>query len=122
SYTLALHDALPISRRGGVSEGIYSSLNVGLGSDDSRGRVVENRRLVAAAMGVSAENLCSVHQCHSPDVRIVEAPIGGYDNKADAMVTAVPGLALGVLTAGCGPVLFGDGEARVGGAAHAGWT
>jgi len=109
------------TRRGGVSEGIYSSLNVGLGSDDSREQVVENRRLVASAMGVSAENLCSVHQCHSPDVMIVEAPIGGYDSKADAMVTAVPGLALGVLTADCGPILFADSEARVIGAAHAGW-
>lgn len=109
------------TRQGGVSEGIYNSLNVGLGSADSRERVMENRRLVAAAMGVSAENLCTVHQCHSPDVIVVDAPIGSSAIQADAMVTTTPGLLLGVLAADCGPVLFSDSEARVIGAAHAGW-
>lgn len=109
------------TRRGGVSEGIYDSLNVGLGSADSRERVVENRRRVATAMGVSVENLCTVYQCHSPDVVTLDKPVDTHDIKADAMVTAQPGLALGVLAADCGPVLFADSEARVIGAAHAGW-
>lgn len=109
------------TRRGGVSDGIYGSLNVGLGSSDSRERVLENRRRVAVSMGVPGENLCTVYQCHSPDVITVDAPIDGQEFKADAMVTAVPGMALGVLTADCGPVLFADGNARVIGAAHAGW-
>lgn len=109
------------TRQGGVSDGIYGSLNVGLGSSDSRERVLENRRRVAGAMGVQAENLCTVYQCHSPDVITVDAPIGGQEIKADAMVTATPGLALGVLAADCGPVLFADREAGVIGAAHAGW-
>jgi len=109
------------TRRGGVSDGIYDSLNVGLGSSDSRESVLENRRRVANAMGVLAENLCTVYQCHSPDVITVDAPVDGQEIKVDALVTATPGLALGILTADCGPVLFADPEARVIGAAHAGW-
>lgn len=109
------------TRNGGVSGGLYASLNVGLGSSDARELVLENRRRVAAAMGVGADRLCTVYQCHSPDVVTVSQPVGAQEMKADAMVTATPGLALGVLTADCGPVLFADAEAGVIGAAHAGW-
>jgi len=109
------------TRAGGVSEGIFRGLNVGLGSGDSQAAVHENRRRVAAWMGVPVERLVTVHQCHSPNVAVVEAPFPAARPDADAMVTARPGLALGVLTADCGPVLFADPEARVVGAAHAGW-
>ncbi|KZM49639.1 peptidoglycan editing factor PgeF [Labrenzia sp. OB1] len=110
------------TRQGGVSNGIYASLNLGLGSDDDRGRVLENRRRAADAIGVVPENLLSPHQIHSPDVITVSASWeDSADRKADALVTSTPGLGIGVLTADCGPVLFADPAARVIGAAHAGW-
>jgi polyphenol oxidase len=109
------------TRAGGVSEGIFLGLNVGLGSGDSAEAVHENRRRVAAWMGVAPDRLVTVHQCHSPDVVVVEAPFTGARPSADALVTRQPGLALGVLAADCGPVLFADAEAQVVGAAHAGW-
>jgi YfiH family protein len=109
------------TRRGGVSDGIYAGLNVGAGSNDDPARVAENRRRVSAWMGVSPDRLVTVHQVHSPDAVIVTAPFPGERPKADAMVTDRPGLALGVLAADCGPVLYADPEARVIGAAHAGW-
>ncbi|MDZ5698000.1 peptidoglycan editing factor PgeF [Chelativorans sp. M5D2P16] len=109
------------TRIGGISEGIYSNLNVGLGSGDSGDSVRENRRRVAHWMVVPAEKLCTLHQCHSADVVVIEEPLGETRPKADAMVTQQPGLAIGVLTADCGPVLFADAQARVVGAAHAGW-
>ncbi|MCT8991169.1 peptidoglycan editing factor PgeF [Chelativorans sp. SCAU2101] len=109
------------TRAGGVSEGIFRGLNVGLGSSDSAEAVAENRRRAAAWMNVATDRLITLHQCHSADVVIVEAPFPGTRPRADAMVTRLPGLALGVLTADCGPVLFADAEARVIGAAHAGW-
>lgn len=110
------------TRQGGVSDGIYHSLNVGAGSRDDAARVGENRRRVAAAMGVPPDDLLSVYQVHSADVVRVTAPFGAADRPdADAMVTDRPGLALGVLTADCGPVLFADPETRIIGAAHAGW-
>ncbi|WP_262296690.1 peptidoglycan editing factor PgeF [Microvirga sesbaniae] len=109
------------TRQGGVSEGIYASLNGGIGSSDEPARVRENRRRMAEAVGVGPDALISVHQVHSPDAVIVEAPWPGERPRADAMVTATPGLALGITTADCGPVLFADGEERVIGAAHAGW-
>ncbi|WP_417518251.1 peptidoglycan editing factor PgeF [Minwuia sp.] len=107
------------TRAGGVSEGIYAGLNAGLGSDDDPANVAENRRRVAADMG--ADHLLTVHQHHSPDVFLVDGPFDGAPPKADAMVTRTPGIALGILTADCGPVLFADPEAAVIGAAHAGW-
>jgi polyphenol oxidase len=105
-------------RAGGVSAGIYASLNCGLGSDDDPAHVAENRRRVRQALG--AEALNTLYQIHSPNVVTVT---GGWPQgpQADGMVTAVPGIALGILTADCAPVLFADGEARVIGAAHAGW-
>jgi YfiH family protein len=110
------------TRQGGVSGGLYSSLNVGIGSGDAPEAVMENRRRVAAALGGSGPAMATPHQVHSPDTVIVEAPFDLKDRpQADAVVTATPGVILGVLTADCGPVLFADPHARVIGAAHAGW-
>jgi polyphenol oxidase len=109
------------TRRGGVSNGIYGGLNVGVGSDDDRAAVIENRGRVAEWMGVPASRLVTLHQVHSADVVVVEAPFAGERPRADAMVTNRPGIALGVLTADCAPLLFADDEAGVIGAAHAGW-
>lgn len=107
------------TRAGGVSTGIYAGLNGGPGSGDDRDHVAENRRRIAEALG--ADHLLSLHQHHSADVVTVEQPFGDERPKADAMVTRAPGLALGILTADCGPLLFADPEAGVIGAAHAGW-
>lgn len=109
------------TRQGGVSGGIYSSLNIGLGSDDDREAVLENRARVATAMGVARDHMVTLHQCHSPTALVVREPVATPLPKADALVTDVPGLALGALAADCGPVLFADPKARVIGAAHAGW-
>ena len=109
------------TRRGGVSEGIYAGLNTGIGSDDDMDRVAENRRRVARSLGVSAESLVTPYQIHSADAVIVSAPLSGERPKADGIATATPGLAIGIGTADCGPVLFTDAEAGVIGAAHAGW-
>jgi YfiH family protein len=109
------------TRQGGVSDGIYRGLNVGLGSNDARPAVEENRRRVAAWFGLPVEKLATVHQIHSPDVVTVDAGYDGARPQADALVTATPGIALGVLAADCGPILFADAENKVIGAAHAGW-
>lgn len=110
------------TRDGGVSEGAYASLNGGLGSGDARAAVLENRARMAARIGVAPDALVSLHQVHSPDVVVVEAPWGTEARpKADAMATDRPGLGLAILTADCGPVLFADSQAGVIGAAHAGW-
>ncbi len=109
-----------LGRTGGVSEGIFASLNVGLGSSDAPDAVHENRRRALGVLGAGA--LVTVHQVHSPDVvTVTEAIPVEARPQADAMVTTVPGLALGILTADCAPVLFADAEAGVIGAAHAGW-
>ncbi|MEX0344298.1 MAG: peptidoglycan editing factor PgeF [Rhizobiaceae bacterium] len=109
------------SRSGGVSRGIYRGLNAGLGSDDDAGHVAENRRRIASVLSVKSDWLVGPHQVHSADVVIIDRPFEGGRPKADGIVTSTPGLAIGVLTADCGPVLFADGEARVVAAAHAGW-
>jgi len=110
------------TRDGGVSKGIYAGLNGGLGSNDDPADVAENRRRMADAMDVDAGRFLTVHQIHSPDVAVATT---SWDvdarPRADAMVTAAPGLALGITTADCGPILFADPKARVIGAAHAGW-
>ena len=110
------------TRAGGVSTGLYASLNCGLGSEDDKAAVRENRSRAAARLAVPAERLVTAWQYHSADVLSVSAP---WDTaappKADGLVTATPGLALGILTADCAPVLFADAEAGVIGAAHAGW-
>ena len=108
------------TRRGGASSGIFSGPNWGPGSRDQAEAVRTNRDRAAQAMGVAPEALVGVHQVHSPDVVAVGAPLSG-PVRADAIVTATPGLALSVLTADCGPVLFADPRAGVVGAAHAGW-
>jgi hypothetical protein len=110
------------TRDGGVSQGIYASLNGGVGSADTREHVAENRARMAAALGVAPEALLSAYQIHSPDVVVAEQPWTHEARpRADAIVTRVPGLAIGVSTADCGPVLLADAQARVIGAAHAGW-
>ncbi|HEY4134715.1 MAG TPA: peptidoglycan editing factor PgeF [Alphaproteobacteria bacterium] len=110
------------TRQGGVSEGIYAALNVGLGSGDDAERVRENRRRAADAFDLPADALITAHQVHSPDVVVVDKPwAAGQGPKADGMVTDKPGIALGILTADCAPVLFADARAGVIGAAHAGW-
>lgn len=109
------------TRKGGASSGIYSGLNCGAGSDDLSNAVRTNKGRVAAAMEVAPEALITVHQTHSPDVVTVTEPFAGKPPEADAMVTDRPGLALGILTADCEPVLFADRDAGVVGAAHAGW-
>ncbi len=109
------------SRRGGASSGVFAGLNCGYGSSDQTEIVALNRRRVADAMDVTPEALVGIHQVHSPDVLTVDAPLTGDKPKADALVTATPGLALTILTADCQPVLFCDPDANVIGAAHAGW-
>jgi polyphenol oxidase len=109
------------TREGGVSEGIYASLNCGLGSADARDAVRENRARVAMRLGSAPEQLLTVHQVHSPVALIVEEPWPASPPKADAIVTRTPGLAVGALSADCAPLLFADAQARVVAAAHAGW-
>lgn len=109
------------TREGGVSKGLYAGLNVGLGSADERSDVEENRARVAHWFGLPPERLATQHQVHSPDVVTVLDAQDLPRRHADAMVTALPGVILGVLTADCGPILFADPEARIVGAAHAGW-
>jgi hypothetical protein len=107
-------------RQDGVSQGIYASLNCGLGSNDDRAAVVANRARVQAALG--AENLATLYQIHSATAVPVAASWDqGEPPQADGMATNIPGIALGILTADCAPVLFADSRVRVIGAAHAGW-
>jgi YfiH family protein len=109
------------TRIGGVSQGIYQGLNIGVGSNDDPALVQENRRRVAEWMGVTPDSLLSVYQVHSSNVIVATGPFPGPRPQADAIVTDRPGLAIGASSADCGPVLFADPEARVIGAAHAGW-
>lgn len=107
-------------RDGGVSEGIYAGLNCGQGSRDRPEHVAENRARVAAHFGLPPERLCTLYQIHSAEVVTVSEP-SQAQHKADAMVTAMPGIVLGILTADCAPVLLADAQAGVIAAAHAGW-
>ena len=123
------HNALEISgvnhgffgRDGGVSSGVYGSLNAGPGSHDEPMLVAKNRSRIAFALGVETDCLLSPYQFHSAEVTIVDAPFAAKRPRADGIVTATRGLAIGVVTADCGPLLFADQEAGVIGAAHAGW-
>ncbi len=110
------------TRDGGVSGGLYRSLNCGTGSRDDRGLVYKNRARAAAALGVTAQRLATPHQVHGTDAVVVTTvwPTG-QGPKADAVVTNRRGIAVGISTADCGPVLFADAEAKVIAAAHAGW-
>jgi YfiH family protein len=110
------------TRAGGVSGGVYSSLNGGVGSDDAAHHVSENRARMAASLAVAPDRLVTAYQIHSPDVVVAEKPWPSSERpRADAIVTRTPRLAIGISTADCGPVLLADGQARVIGAAHAGW-
>jgi len=110
------------TREGGVSAGLYASLNCGPGSKDDAALVAENRARAMALLDLQASALVTNYQVHSPDVVVVEAPFAaGQQPKADALVTNRPGLALGILTADCAPVLLADRKGAVIGAAHAGW-
>ena len=110
-----------LGRRGGVSEGVCAGLNVGLGSTDDREAIRTNRRLAVEAVAPGAQ-LVTLHQVHSATAIPVTEPFPDDARpKADALVTDRPGLALGILTADCTPVLFADPQAGVIGAAHAGW-
>ena len=110
------------TREGGVSEGVYSGLNCGPGSSDDPAKVSENRRRAMALLGLDAAALRTVHQIHSANVVVIESvePPASLP-EADAMVTRLPGIALGILTADCVPLLFADIDAGVIGAAHSGW-
>lgn len=108
-------------RAGGVSEGVYASLNCGPGSADDPGAVVENRARAAQVLGVAPDRLLTARQTHSAIAVTVAAPWGGDRPEADALVATGPGAAVGVLAADCAPVLFADPEAHVVAAAHAGW-
>jgi YfiH family protein len=110
------------TRAGGVSTGLYAGLNTGIGSSDSREAVLENRARAMRHLGTSRDQLATPYQVHGTDAVLVEEAWGpGLGPKADAVVTNRPGIALGVGTADCGPVLMADVEARVIAAAHAGW-
>ena len=128
TFASSLLSAIPglrhafFTREGGVSSGIYEGLNGGLGSHDDAAHVAENRRRMAEQMGVAAAQFVTVHQVHSPDVVEATGPWPTETRpRADAIVTRIEGLAIGVTTADCGPILFADPAARVIGAAHAGW-
>lgn len=110
------------TRAGGVSRGVYATLNGGVGSNDVPEAVTENRARMAQALDVAPERFLTAYQIHSPDVVVAEEPWTAQTRpRADAIVTRVPKLAIGVSTADCGPLLFADAEAGVIGAAHAGW-
>src|SRR3954464_10223904 len=110
------------TREGGVSDGIYQSLNGGIGSNDAPENVKENRARMAQALRVAPTHLVSAYQIHSPDVIVATEPWTRENApRADAIVTRTPQLAVGVSTADCGPILFADAEASVIGATHAGW-
>lgn len=108
------------TREGGVSKGLYASLNGGIGSKDDPQAVAENRRRMAMRLQIDPARLLVPFQTHSPDAVIVTEPFAGRP-FCDALVTATPGIGLGVTGADCGMILFADWEARVIGAAHAGW-
>jgi len=110
------------TRRGGVSEGVYASLNCGGNSlGDTTARVAENRRRAMVEMGLNPADLCTIRQVHSPEVVTVTDLWNSPAPRADGMVTSLPGLTLGILTADCAPVLLADSQADIIGAAHAGW-
>lgn len=110
------------TREGGVSTGPFVSLNCGFGSGDNQEAVAQNRFYVARQLGVPAESLCNTFQIHSGKAVVIETPWAQKEApEADAIVTKTPGIAIGVLTADCLPILFADAKNRVIGAAHAGW-
>lgn len=109
------------TRQGGVSTGIYASLNTGIGSADDPAAVAENRRRVAAHLGGVPDDFAACYQIHSSLARVAEAGWKGDRPEGDATVTAATGVICAVLTADCAPVLLADPGAGIVGAAHAGW-
>lgn len=110
------------TRRGGVPTGPFASLNCSLSSHDERDNVLENRARAARAIGADPSRLVGLHQVHGADVSHVTEPwTPGNGPRADAMITDRPGIALGIVTGDCAPVLFANSDAGVIGAAHAGW-
>jgi YfiH family protein len=109
------------TRAGGVSSGLYASLNVGLGSKDDLAAVIENRRRAAAWFGAPPEALLTAYQIHSAKVLIAKGPWGERRSEGDGVATGQRGLVCGALAADCAPVLLADAEARVVAACHAGW-
>jgi YfiH family protein len=110
------------TREGGVSEGAFASLNCGFGSGDDPERIASNRARAMTRLGREGDSLTTLYQVHSADVAVVDKPWPkGKAPHADAQVTRTPGVALGILTADCAPVLLADECAGVIGAAHAGW-
>src|SRR3990172_7012184 len=102
------------TRSGGVSDGVYASLNGGVGSNDAPAKIAENRARMAATLGVAPDRLLTAYQIHSPEGVVGETPWPQAERpSADAIVTRVPGLAIGISTADCGPVLLADPQARV---------
>ena len=124
---LDVFDSTPIrhaffTRQGGVSEGVCASLNCGFTANDAAARVSENRARAMRALDLTSDRLAIAKQVHGAEALVVETPWPQTAlPRADALVTRVPGIALGILTADCVPILFADAEARVIGAAHAGW-
>jgi purine-nucleoside/S-methyl-5'-thioadenosine phosphorylase / adenosine deaminase len=124
---LDIFDSAPVrhaffTREGGVSEGLYASLNCGFSAADDAARVIENRARAMRTLDLLPDRLATAKQVHGAEAIVVETPWSpGEAPRADALVTRVPGLALGILTADCVPVLLVDPEAGVIGAAHAGW-
>lgn len=126
--TLGVLDDVPgirhgfMTRHGGVSDGIYASLNCGIGSNDDPEKVRENRARALELAGLPADSLLTAYQVHSPDVQVVEGKWpAGERPRVDAMVTKRKHVTIGILSADCVPVLFADPEAGVIGGAHAGW-
>ena len=109
------------TRRGGVSSGLYDSLNVGIGSGDDPAAVAENRRRAAAVFDTPPEALVTCYQIHSATVRVADGPLREGRPQGDGVVTARPGVLCGALAADCAPILIADGEAKVVAAVHAGW-
>jgi hypothetical protein len=111
-----------LTRRGGVSDGIYSSLNCGFGSKDENAAVAENRRRALKASGLGPDSLATAYQVHSARVATVAHDWPKQNRpEVDGLVSKTPGISLGILTADCVPVLFADPEGGIIGAAHAGW-
>lgn len=109
------------TRKGGHSGGIFSTLNAGLGSGDNRENVEKNRKDICTALNVDIKNLATLHQIHSNQVFVANQGISNNRPEADGIVSNTKGVAIGVVTADCGPILFADRKNSVIGAAHAGW-
>jgi polyphenol oxidase len=121
SDRLASHKHGFFTRHGGISSGIFKGLNCGAGSSDQSDAVIKNKSLVCDAMGVSSDKLMTVHQIHSAEVIISSDQVIGTSPKADAIVSNTKGMAIGILTADCAPILFCDQATGIVGAAHSGW-